>query len=64
VALQIKTYILLAENSAELEEEERMLGEIGLALMLAEPVEIRQYFLDEGLPISRICKLHSCYQTG
>jgi LuxR family maltose regulon positive regulatory protein len=53
VALQIKAYILLAQASAELEDE-RMLQEIGMALMLAEPEEIRQYFLDEGLPISRI----------
>ena len=54
MALQIKAYILLAEASAELENEERMLEELGTALMLAEPEEIRQYFLDEGLPMSRM----------
>ncbi|HOF25214.1 MAG TPA: hypothetical protein PK982_02995, partial [Anaerolineaceae bacterium] len=54
MALQIKAYILLAEASAELENEERMLEELGIALMLAEPEEIRQYFLDEGLPMSRM----------
>lgn len=54
MALQIKAYILLAEASAELENEERMLEELGTALILAEPEEIRQYFLDEGLLMSRM----------
>jgi LuxR family maltose regulon positive regulatory protein len=54
MALLIKAYILLAEASAELENEERMLEELGTALMLAEPEEIRQYFLDEGLLMSRM----------
>jgi LuxR family maltose regulon positive regulatory protein len=54
IALQIKAYILLAEAAAELENEEQMLEELGTALMLAEPEEIRQYFLDEGLPMSRM----------
>jgi LuxR family maltose regulon positive regulatory protein len=54
MALQIKAYILLAEASAELENEERMLEELGTALMLAEPEEIRQYFLDEGILMSRM----------
>jgi LuxR family maltose regulon positive regulatory protein len=54
MALQIKAYILLAETAAELENEESMLEELGTALMVAEPEEIRQYFLDEGLPMSRM----------
>jgi len=45
---------LLAEVYADLGEDEHMLTELGMALLLAEPEEIRQFFLNEGVPMSRM----------
>ncbi|MFZ3070667.1 MAG: LuxR C-terminal-related transcriptional regulator [Anaerolineaceae bacterium] len=54
IAHQIKVHILMAQLANELADEDLMLSELGLALALAEPEELRQVFLDEGIIMSRL----------
>jgi LuxR family maltose regulon positive regulatory protein len=50
----IEVYILLALIYHELEKTNEMHEHIEKALMLAEPEEIRQPFIDEGIPMARL----------
>ncbi|MEN6392470.1 MAG: LuxR C-terminal-related transcriptional regulator [Anaerolineaceae bacterium] len=50
----IEVTILLAMIYHELDQETEMLSAIEKALALAEPEEIRQTFIDEGIPVARL----------
>ncbi|MBN1535690.1 MAG: hypothetical protein JW908_03075 [Anaerolineales bacterium] len=50
----IEVYILLALSHHELDQTIEMHEYIEKALILAEPEEIRQPFIDEGIPMARI----------
>lgn len=61
VEYQIEAYTLLALGYHELENLEEMFPALQKAFRLAEPEEIRQVFLDEGIPMSRLVTHYLAY---
>jgi len=50
----IEVYILLSLAYHELNKDDEMLTALNAALIIAEPQEFRQLFLDEGIPMSQV----------
>lgn len=61
VEYQIEGYMLSALGYHELEKLEPMFAALQKAFSMAEPEEIRQVFLDEGIPMSRLVTHYLAY---